>query len=213
VIPTTLCCTSVTRSSRTTVSAAKVRVPVIPRHSRDLTNVYPVRVKCSSEDTVGDLKKLIAAQTGTDYRKIQLKKWCVCRPLYLELVINSEQVYHLQGPHHLGRLRDQRRHEPGDVLRWTLRLCMRSCPDPFMETLPPSLCFPNVSCTQCFVLVKCRYISSGVSVDRKHSPARCEMNGVRHPRLSLHSCYYTTCRNMLSISIVRSHSSMPDQIS
>lgn len=26
---------------------------------------------------MGDLKKLIAAQTGTDYRKIQLKKWCV----------------------------------------------------------------------------------------------------------------------------------------
>ena len=36
-----------------------------------------VRVKCSPDDTVGDLKKLIAAQTGTDYRKIQLKKWYV----------------------------------------------------------------------------------------------------------------------------------------
>jgi hypothetical protein len=36
-----------------------------------------VRVKCSSEDTVGDLKKLIAAQTGTDWKKIQLKKWYV----------------------------------------------------------------------------------------------------------------------------------------
>ncbi|KAF9529794.1 ubiquitin-related domain-containing protein [Crepidotus variabilis] len=34
-----------------------------------------VRVKCSPEDTVGDLKKLIAAQTGTDASKIQLKKW------------------------------------------------------------------------------------------------------------------------------------------
>jgi ubiquitin-like protein 5 len=34
-----------------------------------------VRVKCSPDDTVGDLKKLIAAQTGTDWRKIQLKKW------------------------------------------------------------------------------------------------------------------------------------------
>lgn len=34
-----------------------------------------VRVKCSPDDTVGDLKKLIAAQTGTDYKKIQLKKW------------------------------------------------------------------------------------------------------------------------------------------
>jgi len=34
-----------------------------------------VRVKCSPEDTVGDLKKLIAAQTGTDAGKITLKKW------------------------------------------------------------------------------------------------------------------------------------------
>ena len=36
-----------------------------------------VRVKCSPDDTVGDLKKLIAAQTGTDPSKIQLKKWWV----------------------------------------------------------------------------------------------------------------------------------------
>ncbi|KAG8901776.1 ubiquitin-like modifier hub1 [Tulasnella sp. 403] len=34
-----------------------------------------VRVKCSPDDTVGDLKKLIAAQTGTSAEKIQLKKW------------------------------------------------------------------------------------------------------------------------------------------
>ncbi|ORY00711.1 ubiquitin-like protein 5-like protein [Basidiobolus meristosporus CBS 931.73] len=34
-----------------------------------------VRVKCNPDDTIGDLKKLIAAQTGTDYRKIVLKKW------------------------------------------------------------------------------------------------------------------------------------------
>ncbi|SHO80113.1 Ubiquitin-like protein modifier [Malassezia sympodialis ATCC 42132] len=33
-----------------------------------------VRVKCSPEDTVGDLKKLIAAQTGTAPQKIILKK-------------------------------------------------------------------------------------------------------------------------------------------
>lgn len=36
-----------------------------------------MRVKCSPDDTVGDLKKLIAAQTGTDHTKITLKKWCV----------------------------------------------------------------------------------------------------------------------------------------
>lgn len=36
-----------------------------------------VRVKCLPTDTVGDLKKLIAAQTGTIHQKIQLKKWYV----------------------------------------------------------------------------------------------------------------------------------------
>ncbi|KAG8574074.1 hypothetical protein GDO81_009029 [Engystomops pustulosus] len=30
---------------------------------------------CSSEDTIKDLKKLIAAQTGTRWDKIVLKKW------------------------------------------------------------------------------------------------------------------------------------------
>nr|CAD7434346.1 unnamed protein product [Timema monikensis] len=34
-----------------------------------------VRVKCNGDDTIGDLKKLIAAQTGTRWDKIVLKKW------------------------------------------------------------------------------------------------------------------------------------------
>jgi ubiquitin-like protein 5 len=34
-----------------------------------------VRVKCNPDDTIGDLKKLIAAQTGPRYDKIVLKKW------------------------------------------------------------------------------------------------------------------------------------------
>jgi len=34
-----------------------------------------VRVKCDADDTVGDLKLLIAAQTGTRPEKIILKKW------------------------------------------------------------------------------------------------------------------------------------------
>ncbi|KAJ8254036.1 hypothetical protein COCON_G00206480 [Conger conger] len=34
-----------------------------------------VRVKCNSEDCIKDLKKLIAAQTGTRWEKIVLKKW------------------------------------------------------------------------------------------------------------------------------------------
>jgi hypothetical protein len=35
-----------------------------------------VRIKCNHDDTIGDLKKLIAAQTGTKAEKIVLKKWC-----------------------------------------------------------------------------------------------------------------------------------------
>jgi len=34
-----------------------------------------VRIKCNEDDTIGDLKKLIAAQTGTRWDKIVLKKW------------------------------------------------------------------------------------------------------------------------------------------
>lgn len=34
-----------------------------------------VRVKCNPDDTIADLKKLIAAQIGTQYDKIILKKW------------------------------------------------------------------------------------------------------------------------------------------
>ncbi|KAG9511079.1 Ubiquitin-like protein 5, partial [Fragariocoptes setiger] len=34
-----------------------------------------VRVKCNEDDTVGDLKLLIAAKTGTRAEKIVLKKW------------------------------------------------------------------------------------------------------------------------------------------
>jgi len=34
-----------------------------------------VRIKCNPSDTIGDFKKLVAAQTGTRYDKIVLKKW------------------------------------------------------------------------------------------------------------------------------------------
>ncbi|KJE93550.1 hypothetical protein CAOG_04320 [Capsaspora owczarzaki ATCC 30864] len=33
------------------------------------------RIKCNSDDTIGDLKKLIAAQIGTQADRIVLKKW------------------------------------------------------------------------------------------------------------------------------------------
>merc|ERR1712110_623554 len=34
-----------------------------------------VRIKCNPTDTIGEFKKLVAAQTGTRYEKIVLKKW------------------------------------------------------------------------------------------------------------------------------------------
>ncbi len=34
-----------------------------------------VRVKCNADDSVGDLKKLLAAQIGTRPEKIRLQKW------------------------------------------------------------------------------------------------------------------------------------------
>ncbi|KAF8476161.1 ubiquitin-related domain-containing protein [Kalaharituber pfeilii] len=34
-----------------------------------------IRVKCDPNDTIGDFKKLIAAQIGTSPEKIVLKKW------------------------------------------------------------------------------------------------------------------------------------------
>ena len=34
-----------------------------------------VRVKCNEDDSIGDLKKLIAAQTGTRADKIVLTQW------------------------------------------------------------------------------------------------------------------------------------------
>ncbi|KAF8461385.1 ubiquitin-related domain-containing protein [Kalaharituber pfeilii] len=34
-----------------------------------------IRVKCDPNDTIGDFKKLVAAQIGTSPEKIVLKKW------------------------------------------------------------------------------------------------------------------------------------------
>jgi ubiquitin-like protein 5 len=34
-----------------------------------------VRVKANSDDTIGDLKKILAAQIGTRPEKIRLQKW------------------------------------------------------------------------------------------------------------------------------------------
>ncbi len=45
-----------------------------------------VRVKCNSDDTIGDLKKIIAAQTGTKAEKIVLKKWCKYYKIFISIM-------------------------------------------------------------------------------------------------------------------------------
>jgi len=45
-----------------------------------------VRVKCDEGETVGDLKKLIAVQTGTNSKKIQLMKWDTIYKDHISLV-------------------------------------------------------------------------------------------------------------------------------
>ena len=34
-----------------------------------------VKVKCNEDDTIGDLKKLVAAQRGTRPEKLRIQKW------------------------------------------------------------------------------------------------------------------------------------------
>ena len=49
-----------------------------------------VRVKCNSDDTVGVLKRLAAAQLGTQHDRLVIKKWyrLVITPLHCELYVN-----------------------------------------------------------------------------------------------------------------------------
>lgn len=51
---------------------AIIEVIANDRLGRKGTSRLTVRVKCSPDDTVGDLKKLIAAQTGTAPQKVRI---------------------------------------------------------------------------------------------------------------------------------------------
>jgi hypothetical protein len=68
-----------------------------------MTNaIYAVRVKVDSEDTVEVLKKMIAAQMGTDWQKIVLKKWwahLLHFPLTSTLIFPA-QVHDVQESYH-----------------------------------------------------------------------------------------------------------------
>lgn len=94
-----------------------------------------IRVKCNADDTVGDLKKLIAAHIGLSptrhsnaspclpprqltisFPPFSASSFPVCRHKAGEDP-PPKVVHCLQGPHYLGRLRDTRLDEPRDVLQ------------------------------------------------------------------------------------------------
>nr|GLL31079.1 serine/threonine-protein phosphatase 6 regulatory subunit 3-like isoform X1 [Ipomoea trifida] len=51
-----------------------------------------VRVKCNDDDTIGDLKKLVAAQTGTRADKIRIQK---CKARFI-LVDDEDDAFHVE---------------------------------------------------------------------------------------------------------------------
>ena len=61
-----------------------------------------IRVKCNEDDTVGDLKKLLAAQTGTKPEKIRLQKWYTI--FKVKHLIGTEKMKHHLGSSHARRL-------------------------------------------------------------------------------------------------------------
>ena len=64
-----------------------------------------IRVKCNPDDTIEDLKKLIAAQS-LGKRKVRKRSPQVWYSMGEDP--HPKVVQRVQGPHHLGRLRDQR---------------------------------------------------------------------------------------------------------
>ena len=76
-----------------------------------------VRIKCNEDDTIGDLKKLIAAQTGTRWSNIGLFQWKFCNILFEVGQDRAEEMVHnLQRPHCIRGLWDPWRDEFGIVL-------------------------------------------------------------------------------------------------
>ena len=53
---------------------------------------FSLNINYSPSDTVGDLKKLIAAQTGTRPEKIVLKKWYSYFNLFYVLLIIKNEI-------------------------------------------------------------------------------------------------------------------------
>lgn len=57
-----------------------------------------IRVKCNEDDTIGDLKKLVAAQTGTRPEKIRIQKWYNVYKDHITLEVGNEPVMSILSP-------------------------------------------------------------------------------------------------------------------
>ena len=68
------------RVPRARPPSPKIRRSAAPPYLIPLPPARPfqgkkIRVKCNEDDTIGDLKKLVAAQSGTRPEKIRIQKW------------------------------------------------------------------------------------------------------------------------------------------
>ncbi|KAL6766274.1 hypothetical protein ACKKBG_A35370 [Auxenochlorella protothecoides x Auxenochlorella symbiontica] len=54
-----------------------------------------VRVKCNEDDTIGDLKKLVAAQTGTRPEKLRIQKWYTVYKDHITLADYEREETHI----------------------------------------------------------------------------------------------------------------------
>uniref|UniRef100_A0A8C8BAH3 Ubiquitin-like protein 5 n=1 Tax=Otus sunia TaxID=257818 RepID=A0A8C8BAH3_9STRI len=115
-----------------------------------------VRVKCNTEDSIRDLKKLIAAQTGTRWDKIVLKKWYTIFKDHVTLgdcILLGRVFYGVGVGGSCGSIfsltpasrRDPRWHEPGALLPVAAALPSRLLPvfsSPW-DPHPQSPCAPH----------------------------------------------------------------------
>ena len=67
-------------------------------------SLAPVRVKCTQQDTIGDVKRKIASRTASDWKKIHLKKWSVLPTVSHLPVLKQVKGDDIQGQSKIGRL-------------------------------------------------------------------------------------------------------------
>jgi ubiquitin-like protein 5 len=65
----------VPRPGRTDLPALIRNRSTTARQHRETHANVSAAVKCNEDDTIGDLKRLVVAQTGTRAEKIRIQKW------------------------------------------------------------------------------------------------------------------------------------------